>query len=232
MQQARFRDVLLFTHEVPRGLPTTIRVVEIPQLKSSRDYSRFLLTELGDHIRTSHCLVVQWDGFVIDSRQWQPEFLECDYIGAPWPQFADGHDVGNGGFSLRSQRLLKACQSPDFHVSHPEDVAIGRVNREMLESDCGIVFAPREVAERFSFERAEPPGPTFGFHGVFNMIPVLGEDRFWQIYETLDERQSASADFRLLMRQIARGPDRLRRQVRLTKDRVRGLGRKRVRRRP
>lgn len=228
MRQADFAEVLLFTHERPADLAPGISLVQIPRLNSSRDYSQFMLKDLVAHIRTEHCLVVQWDGFVVDSSQWRSEFTAYDYIGAPWPQFEDGHDVGNGGFSLRSRRLLEACKSPAFTASHPEDVAIGRVNRTMLEREHGIVFAPREAAERFSFERGIPSGATFGFHGIFNMIPLLGEGRFWEIYESLDERQTASADFRLLMRQIGEGPQRLRRRVKLTRDRVRGLGRKGV----
>ena len=39
-----------------------------------------------------------------------------DYIGAPWPHFRDGHNVGNGGFSLRSRRLLEACRELPFDV--------------------------------------------------------------------------------------------------------------------
>ena len=30
-------------------------------------------------------------------------------------------------------------------------------------------FAPEPVAERFSHERVPPVGPTFGFHGLFNL---------------------------------------------------------------
>jgi hypothetical protein len=36
-------------------------------------------------------------------------------------------------------------------------------------ADFGIQFAPEQVADRFSYERALPDAPTFGFHGLFNM---------------------------------------------------------------
>lgn len=225
MDQISFGDVLLFTDLEPPDMPDTIQIVPIRRIRSGRDYSEFLLAQLVDHIRTDHCLVTQWDGFVVDAKQWSTEFLECDYIGAPWPQFSDGHDVGNGGFSLRSRRLLEACRSRNFVRSHPEDVAIGRVNRKLLEQEHGIIFADRETAERFAFERTVPPGPTFGFHGVFNMVPVLGEERFWRLYHTLDDRRTAFTDYRLLMRQIASGPKRLSRGLRLSCDRIKSLGR-------
>src|SRR6185503_18873241 len=116
---------------------------------------------------------VQWDGFVIDAGSWREQFLEFDYIGAPWLQFADGYDVGNGGFSLRSRRLLEACAGADFIPSHPEDVAICRTNRPMLEKMHGIRFADAQLAETFAFERTAPR-PSFGFHGAFNLAPTVG----------------------------------------------------------
>jgi len=180
-----------------------------------------MLEHLADHVRTEHCLVIQWDGFVINPRQWDERFLKCDYMGALWPQFSDGHEVGNGGFSLRSRKLLEACRSPGFTRSHPEDVAIGRVNRAFLEREHGIVFADIDAAAQFAFERSAPPGPTFGFHGVFNMIPLFGADRFWQTYDSLDDRSTVFHDFRLLMRQLGSGKSAAKRRLELSLDLVR-----------
>ncbi len=223
LDQVVFGEALLFTDARPANLPEGVRVVPISRLASGRDYSEFLLGELADQVRTDHCLVIQWDGFVVDAGRWDPAFLDFDYIGAPWPQFRDGHDVGNGGFSLRSRRLLEACRSPGFIRSHPEDVAIGRHNRTYLEHEFGIRFADRATASRFAFERSQPAGQTFGFHGIFNMIPVLGEDAFWRLYSSLDDRTTAYADTALLMRQIGPGRRRLARRGRLAIDRCRGM---------
>jgi hypothetical protein len=191
-------------------------------MSTSGAYSEFLLRGLVDHVRTDHCLVVQWDGFILDAGCWRPEFLDYDYIGAPWPQFHDGHDVGNGGFSLRSRRLLEACRDPAFQLVHPEDLAICRLNRQLLEQQHGIRFAGRAVADRFAYERSTPPGMTFGFHGIFNMVPALGSDRFWEIYRSLDERSTALVDYPLLMRQLHAGRKSAARRARLTLDRMRG----------
>jgi hypothetical protein len=219
LEQVDFADCLLLTDaSVAPG--SGIRTIPIPRLSSGRRYSEFVLTHLADFIETPHCLVVQWDGFVLDADQWDPSFLGFDYIGAPWPQFNDGRDVGNGGFSLRSRRLLEACRHPTFRIGHPEDVAIGRTNRTMLEERHGIRFASRDVADRFAFERTGPAESTFGFHGVFNMIPALGADAFWELYESLDEKSSALLDYRLLMSQLRRGQSPRARQLKLTRDRV------------
>src|SRR5204863_2475838 len=135
-----------------KPLNSAIEVVPIPKIISASAYSTFMLGGLVEYVRTDHCLVVQWDGFVLDTEQWDPAFLDHDYIGAPWPQFSDGHDVGNGGFSLRSRRLLEACTALPFDGEVAEDVLICRLYRGELE-ERGFRFAPEPLARRFSFER-------------------------------------------------------------------------------
>lgn len=217
LDQIDFGDCLLFGAGTYPVADSRIQVIDGLTLKSAADYSDFILHRLGSHVKTSHALIVQWDGFVLDAVRWNPRFLNCDYIGAPWPQFDDGHDVGNGGFSLRSRRLMDACRHPQFISGHPEDVAICRTNRSLLERQ-GIRFADRALAELFSFERSKPANPTFGFHGIFNMIPALGAEGFWEVYQTLDDRKSATVDVGLLMRQLGTGPHATRRRLKLTID--------------
>jgi len=217
--QADFADCILLT-DVAVDPGPGIRAIPIERLSSGRDYSRFMLRRLIDFIGTAHCLVVQWDGFVLDATQWDQAFLDFDYIGAPWPQFDDDRDVGNGGFSLRSRKLLEACCDPAFQLAHPEDVAICRTNRKLLEEEHGMRFADRRTAERFSFEREQPNEPTFGFHGVFNMISALGPDAFWEVYRTLDDKSTALLDYRGLMSQLRSGRASTSRRYELTKDRI------------
>ncbi len=182
MARARYRDVILFTHEDMSGrMPTGARAVMIDELRSREAYSNFILRNLDTFITSSHVLLIQWDGFVTEAKAWQSEFLEYDYLGAPWPQFDAPRNVGNGGFSLRSKALLKLCADPEFTISHPEDVAIAHRNRSFLE-ERGIHFAPANVAHSFSYERTKPAGPTFGFHGAFHMPGLLGLEQFVQVY--------------------------------------------------
>lgn len=223
LDQVRFADCILFTDQIISPTHQAIRVVQVDRMNSSRDYSYFLLSRLADYLETEHCLVVQWDGFVVDASCWDERFLDFDYIGAPWPQFEDGHDVGNGGFSLRSRKLVRACRDPLFQVAHPEDMAICRTNRSFLERTYGVRFADRETASRFAFERAQARGSAFGFHGIFNLVPVLGADRFWEIYRTLDDPSTAFVDYRLLFRQLADGANPFGRRARLTFDRLTSL---------
>jgi hypothetical protein len=220
LAQLDFAACLLFTDAAVTPPHPAIRVVPIARLHSAEAYSEFLLDGLVDHIDTSHCLVMQWDGHVLDARRWEPAFLDYDYIGASWPQFDDGHDVGNGGFSLRSRQILQAYKSAGFKASHPEDIMIARQNRTKLES-LGIRFAPRAVADRFSAERAGDPSTSFGYHGVWHMPHLFGVQAFWQIYGTLDERSTIRHDFSALLKQLVRGRGGYGRAIQLIVDRMR-----------
>lgn len=215
-----FGDAIFFTHQKPEKLPVNLKWIEIPQLRSSQDYSRFVLHGLGQSITTSHCLIVQWDGFIVDPDAWEDAFLEHDYIGASWPQFSDGHDVGNGGFSLRSKRLLDACQTSGFvYAEEAEDLLIARRNRVWLESEHGMRFADQALANNFSFERSRTADRSFGFHGVFNLPTVVGADGFWEIYCELDDRHTVWTDFSLLLRELlGAGTARLKRSARFVFD--------------
>lgn len=219
MAQVDFAACKLFTDQPVRPDHPGITVVPIPCISSSRDYSDYLLSHLVDHVETSHCLVVQWDGHVLDAAKWQPAFLDYDYIGASWPQFVDGHDVGNGGFSLRSRRLMKACRDPAFQRQHPEDIAIGRLNRDWLEGR-GMRFAPRALADLFSTERVACLPTGFGYHGAWLMPRVMGATAFWSLYSGLDDRGTIRHDFIAIVKQIGLGRGGWRCILRLTIDQI------------
>jgi tetratricopeptide (TPR) repeat protein len=154
-----------------------VKSVPIAPLRTVEDYSRFVLKELVRYVETGHVLLVQWDGYVVNPAAWSPEFLLYDYVGARWAHAFERreahHNVGNGGFSLRSRALLEALQDPAIEPGHPEDQAIGRRYRTYLEERHGMAFAPEAVADRFSFEYIEPAALPFGFHGVSNLARFL-----------------------------------------------------------
>lgn len=147
------------------SLPSTRGdVVAIQRLASLNEYSSFMLRKSYRHIDTSHVLVVQHDGYVLDPSAWTDEFMDYDYTGAPW---ADG-SVGNGGFSLRSRALMARValminEAPMQRANEDEVICLDL--RERLEAD-GFRFAPQKLAARFSFELNEDlrPQRTFGFH--------------------------------------------------------------------
>ena len=177
----KYRDEL-----EPDGITLEEPVMEV---KNYNHYNYFVIHKLHEHIDTSHCLLVQPDGFVLFPEKWENSWLDYDYIGAPWPivkdsyidPFGNHHQVGNGGFSLRSKKLLEVptkvdvpweTNNSDFYkmppgvVNYHEDGNICVHNRHIYEKE-GCKFAPIDVAVKFSQENRIPEceGITpFGFH--------------------------------------------------------------------
>src|SRR6476469_9945726 len=80
LDKAAFAKAMLLSDSAPARLDARIQHVPIARLRSSRDYSEFLLRQLADHVETDHALVVQWDGFILDPARWEERFLGFDYI--------------------------------------------------------------------------------------------------------------------------------------------------------
>ena len=181
-QDMSFGAVRLLT-SIPTDDP---RAVQIAPLNSIDAYSKFCLLDLHRYVETSHVLVIQYDGFVVNPGAWQDAFLDYDYIGAPiligdWAIGRHGVPaadigklvVGNGGFSLRSKRLTELTaalgHSGDFVLTEPEDWAMCYTERAKLEAS-GMTFAPVPLAEAFSFEGRTAEycqyRDSFGFHSL------------------------------------------------------------------
>ena len=171
-------------------------VVRVPTLRRIEDYNRLITRHLAEVLQRDRVLVIQYDGFVLNPAEYAPLFRHYDYLGAPWPQFADC-GVGNGGFSLRSRRLVDAVARLDYaDLSEAEDLFICRRSRPALEA-AGLRFAPRALAAHFSVEFPMVPWPTFGFHGIFH-LPGVYRQRLDFLIEHLSDRVLRSrADFLL-----------------------------------
>jgi hypothetical protein len=141
------------------------------------------------YITGDFCLNVQHDSTIIDSSKWDDRFLDYDYIGAPWPmQIIQASDmvagriqeipnvVGNGGFSLRTRRLVEESAKLGWEHKN-EDLNICVFNYDRM-TEAGIKFAPPQLAAKFSVEHPTPYKTfyrdyrfsygSFGFHGEFN----------------------------------------------------------------
>lgn len=198
-----FREAILFSDVVVDGPFRTELIVPID---SRAGYSRFVLKELAARVSTAFVLIVQWDGWGVDADAWRTEFLHYDYIGAVWPWHTDGMNVGNGGFSLRSARLLTITADAGFQLidGHNEDDLICRIHRSSLETKHGIKFAPAPLAERFSYERQIPDLPTFGFHGLFNMWRHVEDAEMVDIIHLLEQRMLRTREAMELLLQYFR----------------------------
>ena len=152
-------------------------VIAIPEIKSIKDYNKIVFYDLPRRLKTDYALFIQYDGFVLNGQLFSDQYLCWDYIGAPWPHYRD-HCVGNGGFSLRSKKLIKNVKEflLPADINAAEDVVICRYLRARLEDKWDLKFAPMKIAEMFSFEMVKPDFKTFGFHGLSNLPDVMKGD--------------------------------------------------------
>jgi hypothetical protein len=171
-RQVRFTGgVIWFTDTVSQCAEATVVPVRIGSLD---EYSLFMLHNLPLYrrlFREHHLLVAQPDSLIVNPTAWHDFLLDFDYIGAPWP---DG-TVGNGGFSLRSLKLLDCLHRLSWEIAHTprrdeaEDAVISREMAPRLKL-MGCRFPEAREAARFSTE-AWPERPyryegSFGVHGT------------------------------------------------------------------
>lgn len=181
--KVEFGKVKFVSPEKPEGLPDYIIHEQSDRMDDYMSYNSYVFKRLHRHVQTTHCLLVQYDSWVINPDIWKDEWLEWDYIGAPWQIRENSYiawgnmervRVGNGGFSLRSMRLMSLPERLDLPLVqeqgyYNEDGNICCYHRvKFLEE--GIKYAPLETAIRFSFENIIPENinvTTFGFHKNF-----------------------------------------------------------------
>jgi hypothetical protein len=184
MKGVNFSEVILLTDKDVS--PDNIKTIKIEQLDYV-GYSKFIVYKLHKFINTEFALIIQDDGFVTNPEQWSDEFLNYDYIGAPFPippsndtisyrdPFGNLQRVGNGGFSLRSKKLLELptklnLEWKSYFGYWNEDGFFAVHNRHILEEN-GCKFAPVNIAAKFSIENNMPETiniTSFGFHGKNN----------------------------------------------------------------
>lgn len=204
MSQINFGRVLYLGPQRALGMGldlSGIELVAIDDITSIEAYSRFMLHGLGPHIQTSHVLVVQWDGFVTHPELWQDNFLAYDYIGPPWYHGGRLPQVGNGGFSLRTHKLINALALLPYNGSEPEDMTICVTLRDQLEREHDIRFAPVELAAEFGIEYGKWR-PAFGFHGMHNFVHELTPENLQDWLLSADDGMILSKHARKLIKAL------------------------------
>ncbi len=135
-------------------------------IKTPEDYNRYLTSEtfwkpLQDLDRV---LIFQHDTEIL--REGVGEFMEWDYVGAPWKADAPwGHPErkgGNGGLSLRCpKKALSLIRHRKYDPSLGNEDVYFTHHLEQV----GANVAPYEVCKRFSCETVFEMG-TFGYHAI------------------------------------------------------------------
>lgn len=189
--QLCMKNVEFGSVKILSNISTTVKnieIIKIPNL-NQEDYCKFCLYDLPSFIDTDYAITFQGDGFIINPNLWTNDFLNYDYIGAPWLSEVNNR-VGNGGFSLRSKKFLCSAKTLEYNskiqfqkhipggkLVTPEDwFACCYSYEKML--DLGVKFADINTAYKFSVEHPSTiknynrfdinTYESFGFHGSFN----------------------------------------------------------------
>lgn len=163
-----FGEVTLVTHKKPIFLPSNISFQNINRLTDIDMFNYAMVYDLYKYVHTDYAILIHADGFIVNPSAWQDEFLQYDYIGAPWPipddndkisfrdEEGDLYRVGNS-VSLRSKRLMELptklnMEWKAFHGWYNEDGFIC-VNKRKEFEKYGCRYADPELAAHFSQER-------------------------------------------------------------------------------
>jgi len=164
-----FGAIKLVSDIKPDDLPDNITHKLCPKMSNINEWNYAAIYELPKHVDTEFCMLIHDNGFVINADSWKPEFLDYDYIGAPWPEPRDDFSykditgevirVGNS-VSLRSKKLLDLpielnMEWKAFHGYYNEDGFIC-VNYRHLYKEHGCKFANLDIAKYFSHESMIP----------------------------------------------------------------------------
>lgn len=167
-----FYDSILFTsHELVCDDVNVVKIVKIEPVTNLSEYSSFCVEKLAGYIKTDFMISIHTDGFIINPHKWTDEFLEYDYIGAPWPPDAPWctkNRVGNGGFSLRSRKFMEIAAGLGQSFRHEDILLTNTCYDTFIVAGCR--YAPVELAMKFALEAKIPEceynlDNCFGFHG-------------------------------------------------------------------
>lgn len=195
-------DIIVFSDKQLQ-LSCAHKHVMLPETFGRADYGKFICKELVNYIKSDHVMVVQYDGMAVRPQFWTDDYLDFDYIGgvfahhipalkscyqyldptiyqnAGWYQDSN-YVTGNGGFSIRSRKLLEALASDEFsfpwHGVDIEDFVTCIVYRDQLQSQHGIRFAPCDLGLRFSHELIGFGDNALGFHGWEHIVDFFDDE--------------------------------------------------------
>jgi len=160
-------------------------VRKIPRLNNFEQMNLFCIQSLHRYIDTEHYMIVQPDGYIINPELWQDEWLQYDYIGAPWtdPVMRDRNGnpaIGNGGFCIRSKNLSEFVSKKYMLVPLPlmfneDGYYSNKMNHEPQWKYPSVKKALEFSQEEMIDENIKP----FGIHGA----PKSPAYKYWINHE-------------------------------------------------
>ena len=200
-----FHEKIIITHLYPECETYDFKIIKIDTVDYSR-YTEWVFSKEGfGGVPFSSDFMINFhtDGMIQNPDAWTDDFLNYDYIGAPW---ALGHPVkfdnkeafwggGNGGFTLRSKKLCEmlseidtSSNTPIKNIDDHEDILICHTHFKFLR-EKGIKFAPTDVSAKFSTEHFSPSSQgfaeSFGFHEIEKLFNTSVKEHRRQFLENI-----------------------------------------------
>jgi|LakMenEpi03Aug12_release.lakeMendotaPanAssembly.Ray.scaffolds.fasta_scaffold78403_2 hypothetical protein len=112
-----------------------------------------------NYIPTETFLVFQTDSIIFEKHKHLiNNFLNYDYVGAPWNHVIDGKDknecVGNGGLSLRKKSKMLEIMEKQGKNKYPEDIYFSCYDSVLIHKpklDEASLFSVEEIFSEISF---------------------------------------------------------------------------------
>jgi hypothetical protein len=164
-----FGKVKLASDIIPENLPNFINHELTPKSSNIDEWNYNIIYNLPKHVDTDFAILIHDNGFIVNPESWRNEFLEYDYVGAPWPlpndnfsyRDIEGNIIRQGNsVSIRSKKLLDIpnklnLEWKPFHGFTNEDGFICvNYRHEYIKEGCK--FADIEIAKYFSHESMIP----------------------------------------------------------------------------
>jgi hypothetical protein len=180
-----FAKMILVSDAKPNRLPADIEFVQTDATTHAKACA-WTYTHLPYLVDTDYCLFIHDDGFVINPHLWNSEWLQYDYIGAPWKNFGQINRVGNGGFCLRSRKFFELMKKIQYRGTHCDTELSNDYYNYFVANGCR--YAPVEVAMKFSLESRIPESDynldnCFGFHGRGKPETTSVHDGYYQQFQ-------------------------------------------------
>jgi hypothetical protein len=151
---------------LPNVVLTNIGVDNFTHIQHSRYMES---VEFWKQVKGIKALIFQTDSLLL--RSGIDDFLEYDYVGAPWRKPKENRWVGNGGLSLRTiSKMIEICENNPVTEDILEDIYFMKYMK-------GIGVADIETAMKFSMEDVFSPNPL----GVHNPIRHIGPEQLKKV---------------------------------------------------
>ena len=144
--------------------------IEVDNLTNIEHSEYMESVDFWGKVKGNKALIFQTDSLLL--RGGIDDFLEYDYVGAPWRKPKENQWVGNGGLSLRTvSKMIEICENNPVTEQIWEDIYF-------MKHMKGIGVADIETAMRFSMEDVFSPNPL----GVHNPIRHITPEQLKKVF--------------------------------------------------